>query len=154
MTTPQQSTSRAWVTGKALCILAAVTYGLLTAAIDVFDPHHLTNPTWPGHARFHLLWLISAGAIGAATSIYFFWTATPRTFERVRTGAMLGAMHLGGFFSAVLFKPLAGAEFDADGRVLLGFFPPAALHLSTSTALLILGVVLCHKARIQEGTAR
>lgn len=149
MTTAQLPSSPAWVAGKALCIVAAVTYGLLTAAIDVVDPHHLTNPTWPGHARFHLLWLISAGALGAMTSIYLFWTATPRTLERVHTGALLGAMHVGGFFVAAVFKPAAGAEFDADGRVLLGFLPPAALHLATSATLLVAGVLLCHKARNQ-----
>jgi hypothetical protein len=131
--------------GKSLCILSAFTYGLLTAIIDVVDPHHLRNPAWPGHARFHLLWLIGAGAWGALTSIYFFWTATPQTLSRIRTGALLGAMHLCGFFTAVAFKPAAGAEFDADGRVFLGFIPPAALHLTTSAALLVAGVALCHR---------
>ena len=153
MTTAPTPPSPTWIAGKALCIVSAVTYGLLTAAIDVVDPHHLTNPTWPGHARFHLLWLISAGALGALASIYLFWTATPRTPERLRTGALLGAVHIGGFFLAAIFKPAAGAEFDADGRVLLGFLPPAALHLATSATLLLAGVSLCRKARNQEVTA-
>lgn len=149
MTSAQAPASRAWVAGKVVCIIAAVTYGLLTAAIDVVDPHHLTNPTWPGHARFHLLWLIGAGALGALTSSYLF--ATARTLERVHTGALIGAMHLGGFFLAAIFKPFAGAEYDADGRVLLGFIPPAALHLATSAALLFAGVSLCRRAT-QGGT--
>ncbi|MFT3767294.1 MAG: hypothetical protein QM820_17485 [Minicystis sp.] len=129
--------------GRALCITSTVTYGLLTALIDVLDPHHLRNPEWPGHARFHLLWLISAGVLGALASIYLFWTATPRSPERIRTGALLGMIHIGGFFTAALFKSVSGAEFDADGRVLFGFIPPAALHLSTSAALLAAGVSLC-----------
>ena len=134
-----------WFVGKALCIFSAFTYGLLTALIDIFDPHHLKNPAWPGHAKFHLLWLISGGALGALTSIYLFWTATPQSLVRIRTGAMLGALHIGGFFTAAIFKPVTGAEFDADGRVLLGFIPPAALHLGASAALLVAGVFLCHK---------
>lgn len=133
-----------WVVGKALCILSAFTYGLLTAAIDIVDPHHLQNPDWPGHARFHLLWLISDGALGALASIYLFWTATPRSLWRIRTGALLGALHIGGFFVAAAFKSAAGAEFDADGRILFGFLPPAMLHLGTSAALLFAGVNLCH----------
>lgn len=144
--THEERPPRAWKLGKAICILSTVTYGLLTAAIDVVDPHHLTNPAWPGHARFHLLWLISAGALGAFASIYLFWTATPRTIERLHAGALLGAAHVGGFFLAALFKPFAGAEFDADGRVLLGFVPPAALHLFTSASLLVAGVSLCRSA--------
>lgn len=134
-----------WAVGKGLCIFAAVTYGILTALIDVLDPHHLQNPAWPGHARFHLLWLISGGAIGAFVSIYLFATAAPATLWRIRTGALIGAIHIGGFFSAVVFKPFAGAEYDAGGRVLLGVIPPAALHLTASASLLAAGVLLCHR---------
>ncbi len=134
--------------GKALCAVSAFTYGLLTAAIDVIDPHHLRNPLWPGHAKLHLLWLICGGAIGALTSIYLFLTATPRTFSNIRTGALIGAIHLGGFFSAALCKQAAGAEFDADGRVLFGFLPPAVLHLSLSAALLFVGFSLCKKHEV------
>lgn len=148
MSSEHPPSSSTWVVGKALCILSTFTYGLLTALIDIFDPHHLQNPAWPGHAKFHLLWLISAGALGAFVSIYLFWTATPRTLERVRTGALLGALHIGGFFTAAAFKSVSGAEFDADGRVLLGFLPPAALHLCVSAALLFAGVSLCHKKGI------
>jgi len=136
--------------GKALCILSAFTYGLLTAAIDIVDPHHLQNPTWPGHAKLHLLWLISAGAIGAITSIYLFWTATPRSLERIRMGGLLGAVHIAGFFTAAIFKNMANAEFDADGRVLFGFLPPAMLHLSLSASLLAAGVFLCHKHKNEK----
>jgi len=141
---PSLSSPR-WVAGKALCILAAFTYGLLTALIDVFDPHHLQNPAWPAHAKLHLLWLISSGALGACTSIYLFWTATPSTLSRIRTGALLGAIHIGGFFLAAAFKNVTGAEFDADGRVLFGFLPPAMLHLGLSATLLFAGVSLCLK---------
>lgn len=145
MSSERSPSSTTWAVGKALCILSAVTYGLLTGLIDIIDPYHLQNPDWPGHARFHLLWQISAGALGALASIYLFWTSTPRTLERVRAGAFLGAIHLGGFVMAAAFKSAAGAAFDADGRVLLGFLPPNMLHLSVSAALLFAGVSLCHK---------
>lgn len=134
---------RRWAVGRAICIFAAFTYGLLTAAIDVIDPYHLLNPQWPGHARFHLLWLICGGALGALTSIYLFWTATPKNPVRLQMGALLGAVHLGGFFLAALLKGAAGAEFDADGRLLFGFLPPNMLHLGTSAALLFTGYKLC-----------
>ncbi len=145
MTSELTPSPRVWAVGKGLCIFAAFTYGLLTALIDVIDPNHLRNPAWPGHAKLHLLWLISGGAIGACVSIYLFATATPATRWRIRTGALIGAIHIGGFFAAALLKPLAGAEYDADGRVLLGFIPPAALHLSISASLLAAGVFLCSK---------
>lgn len=55
------ATPRAWKVGKALALLAAFTYGPLPTLIDTFDPAHLRNPTWPPHARLHLMWLISVG---------------------------------------------------------------------------------------------
>ena len=83
--------------------------------------------------------------LGALVSISLFWTATPHSLSRIRTGALLGALHIGGFFVAAAFKNAAGAAFDADGRVLFGFLPPAMLHLGTSAALLFAGVRLCHR---------
>jgi hypothetical protein len=141
-----QTPPRAFHAGRALCIVSAVTYGVLPAIIDTLDPHHLRNPEWPGHARLHLLWLISAGLYLSLFSIYLFWTATPRTFERMRTGATIGALHIAGFFTAGLLKGAAGAAFDADDRVILGFIPPAILHFSTSALLLFAGFSLCRSA--------
>lgn len=143
-----QPPSRAWSLGRALMIFAAFTYGVLPAIIDTFDPHHLRNPDWPPHARLHLMWLISAGLYLSLFGIYLFATATPRTFDRVRVGAMMGALHIAGFFTAAAFKSAAGAAFDADGRVLLGFIPPAALHFTTSATLLFAGYALSRRAAL------
>lgn len=134
---------RAWRVGKALTLLAAFTYGPLPALIDTLDPAHLRNPTWPPHARLHLLWLISSGLYSSLFGMYLLATATPRSFDRMRVGAALGAIHVAGFFTAGIFKSAAGAAFDADGRVLFGVVPPAMLHFGTSAALLLTGYVLC-----------
>ncbi len=149
-----QPPSRAWSLGRALMIFAAFTYGILPAIIDTFDPHHLRNPDWPPHARLHLMWLISAGLYLSLFGIYLFATATPRTFDRVRVGAMMGALHIAGFFTAAAFKSAAGAAFDADGRVLLGFIPPAALHFTTSATLLFAGYTLSRRAALALDDAR
>lgn len=140
------SSNTTWITGKSLCILSAVTYGVAPAFIDTLDPHHLTSPDWPPHARLHLLWQISTAFFLALLSIHFFWKATPRAPGPLRSGVLVGMAHLAGFFTAASLKGVAGAAFDADGRVILGFLPPAALHFSTSTALLLAGFALCRRA--------
>jgi len=145
-TDTSEGPKRAFTTGRALCIVAAITYGVLPALIDTLDPHHLRNPHWPPHARLHLLWLISSGLYLSLFSIYLFATATPRSFARVRAGAMVGALHIAGFFTAGIFKGAADAAFDADGRAILGFIPPAILHFCVSTALLLSGFLLCRAA--------
>ncbi len=138
--------STTWALGKTLAMLAAVLWGVLPAFIDTLDPAHLRNPAWPPHARQHLLWGVSTGAWLAVLGLVMFATATPRTVSRVYVGAAAGGAHIAGFFTAAVFKDLAGGAFDADGRVLLGFLPPAVLHFSTAAALLAAGVALCRRA--------
>lgn len=138
-------TSKTWTLGKGLCLASAVTYGVLPPLIDTFDPHHLLNPTWPPHARMHLMWLNAAGLYLGIFCLYNFWTATRETFDRLRVGVHVGLLFLAGFFTAGLFKNAAGAAFDADGRLLFGVAPPAIVHLSTSTLLLLAGYYLCRK---------
>lgn len=142
-TNPSNTT---WIAGKSLCILSAVTYGVAPALIDTLDPHHLTSPDWPPHARLHILWQISTAFFLGLLSIRFFWKATLRSPGPLRSGVLVGATQLAGFFTAASLGGLAGAAFDADGRVLLGFLPPAVLHFSTSTALLLAGFALCRRA--------
>lgn len=143
---------RTWAIGRAIALFAAFTYGVLPACIDTLDPHHLRNPSWPPHARLHLLWLNATGLYLALWGMHRFHTATPATFERFRAGAAVGALHIAGFFTAALFKGPAGAAFDADDRVVLGFIPPAMLHLGLSAALLFTGYTLCRRAA--AGVAR
>jgi hypothetical protein len=143
------SSSKNWRIGKALCIFAAVTYGVAPAFIDTFDPHHLLNPEWPPHARLHLMWLNGAGLYTSLFSIYLFWTATRETFERIRMGATIGFLFLAGFFTAGLFKNPAGAAFDADGRLLFNLLPPAVAHMLTSTLILLAGYASCRKGSVK-----
>lgn len=140
-----ERSSKTWTLGKALCLFSAVTYGIMPPIIDTFDPHHLMNPTWPPHARLHLMWLNAAGLYLGLFCIYNFWTATRETFDRMRVGVTVGSLFIAGFFTAGLFKNFAGAAFDADGRLLLGLAPPAVVHLSISTLLLLVGYRLCRK---------
>lgn len=137
--------AKTWGIGKALCIVSAVTYGILPAFIDTFDPHHLMNPDWPPHARLHLMWLNGAGLYLSLFSIYLFWTTTRETFDRMRTGVSVGLLFIAGFFTAGLLKDAAGAAFDADGRLLFGLAPPAIVHFCTSTVILLVGYALCRK---------
>lgn len=141
---------RAWRVGKALTLLAAFTYGPLPALIDSLDPTHLRNPAWPPHARLHLLWLIASGLYSSLFGMYLLATATPRSFDRMRVGAALGAIHVAGFFTAGIFKGAAGAAFDADGRVLFGVVPPAMLHFGSSAALLLTGFALCRNVALHH----
>ena len=138
--------NNSWQVGRGILILASVTYGVLPAIIDSQDAEHLPNPAWPPHAKLHLLWLIAAGFYLSLYSIYLFWTASPADSTRIRTGVVIGACQVGGFYTAGVFRKRAGAAFDAGDRVLFGFLPPALLHFITSGCLLLIGYLLTEQA--------
>ena len=135
-----------WKSGRGLMIFAAVTYGVLPTIIDIFDPHHMGNPDWPPHAKLHLLWLIGMGLSLCLYSISLFWRATIERPQGIYTGAAIGACQVGAFYAAGLLSSVFGAAFDADGRLLLGFLPPALLHFLISGSLLAAGFVLATQA--------
>ena len=103
---PQPSTR--WRVGRALCVVAPVTYGLLTGAIDVLDPHHLGNPDWPGHARLHFMWAISFMFCSGLANLYYLWLR-PLGLGALRLCWVWQATSLlGGFWTAVVLADLYG----------------------------------------------
>lgn len=143
------NTAKAWSTGKILCILGTLLYGVLPVFIDTLDPHHLMNPAWPPHARLHLLWQICTGFLISMVATVLFVKATPKTVERVYIGGAIGASLVTAFMVSASLKNLVGSAFDADNRVLLGFIPPALLHFLTAGVLIAIGVWLCRNASMQ-----
>src|SRR2546423_10906747 len=62
------------------------TRALLTiTCIEFFGPigrdtnwTHLLNPTWPGHARIHLVWFLALIFFSGLANLYLIWFRRPR----------------------------------------------------------------------------
>ena len=50
----------------------SIGFGTITPLID-FNESHATNPLWTGHARFHLVWQVSAMILTAILSLVLLW---------------------------------------------------------------------------------
>ena len=101
---------------RLLVTIPAVFVAILPPLADLNDSH-LFNSLWPGHARLHTAWLISANSL---LSLFVLWTMWrgPRagTIEGVRTGGTIMAAILGGFMVAAVTKSFYGGTFaDANG---------------------------------------
>lgn len=147
-----QRTSWQWRVGRWLMIFAALVYGPLPSLIDTFDPGHLTNPTWDGHARLHLLWLIGICGYSGLTAAFLAWKATPARPEPLATATLLGVIIVGSFYTAGLFGGLVGANYGAPSSYVFGGrvgFP--LIHFGFAGLLLTAGVLLTRRGiRIHE----
>ena len=143
MSTP--ATRMDWRIGRLLMILSPLIYGPLAALIDTFDPFHLTNAEWNGHARFHLLWLICTCCYLGFTAAYLAWRATPHTFHYLRISAGICVLLIGAFYTAGALKDLVGGSFGPKEHF-LGPVPIPLLHFSISTLMMTTGYLLCRRA--------
>ncbi len=57
---------------KILISLIFLGFGLVAPLID-FNESHATNPLWTGHARFHLVWQVSAMILTSVIAFLLLW---------------------------------------------------------------------------------
>ena len=95
----------------ALCCLQ----GLATLIIDL-NRTHATNPEWPGHARFHLVWQTAAFAWLAVIEVLLVLAAGPLQDQRFYLAAILAGVPMLGFFAAFITRGLyKGTLSDPNG---------------------------------------
>jgi hypothetical protein len=83
--------------GKIMMSLASVMYGFIPPFVD-FNFTHATNPSWPGHARFHLVWQVLIMFFTAILSLYLIWFKE----DSLAIAFILGIIILGSFFLNIL----------------------------------------------------
>jgi hypothetical protein len=107
---------------RILLSLTTLGYALVTIKAD-FNRTHATNPKWTPHARFHVVWQILSYAGVGLIALYLIWSGGPESAERLYLAAALSVAVYGGFFGAVLSRPMyGGALYDDNGY--LPFRPP------------------------------
>lgn len=132
-----------------------VIQGLLTVGVLEFfgpilrdtDVTHLLNPSWVGHARFHLMWLLCFMAASGLANLWLIWrVADPRAW---RTAWVWQVCNLFGFWgAAALADGYQGLVVDPEFHMtILGlnenvFVFVALAVLSTVTAVALRGASL------------
>jgi hypothetical protein len=115
----------------SLCLLQ----GLATMAIDL-GRTHATNPMWPGHARFHLVWQTAAFVWLALLEVWLLLIAGPLMDQRFYLAAILAGIPMFGFFTALISRRIyKGTLSDPNGM------KPAFIKLRRSTFRIDLNLV-------------
>jgi hypothetical protein len=101
------------LTAKILLTIIAVMTGIGPMRAD-FNRTHATNPLWPPHARFHVVWQVLAQTGVSLFILYFLWGAT---FEGHVLIAALMNFNWGLTFYLTLFnmKRFEGSLSDVNG---------------------------------------
>ena len=92
------------LTAKLLLTLATLGYSAIPTLFD-FNNTHATNPSWTGHARYHVVWQVATFDMMAVLAMVLIWTAGADA-SQLWVPALLACFAYGGFWSANVTRPL------------------------------------------------
>ena len=140
---------------KILLTIATLGYSAVPTFFD-FNESHATNPSWTGHARYHVIWQVMSYDYVALIALFLIWTAGTNT-NLIWIAAFLALAAYGGFWTAYLARPryqgilvdevngvppfqwnIFGNQFETDANVTL-FTPLFILVLVSMLLLLTIG---------------
>lgn len=127
-------------------MLTFIAIGQILAPIAVeFNKTHATNPLWPGHARFHLVWQVLSHALSSLLAIGLLWWISPCPPERFYIAALLLGAPLFSFLIAVVVRHIyQGTLHDANGvrPWPLSLGGNRTLYLEMNLVLVVGGILL------------
>lgn len=135
------------VVARGLLALICGLQGLAAPAVDL-SRTHATNPKWPGHARFHLVWQVITASLLSALEIGLIWWSGPYVEERFYLASTLTCIPLLAFFTAVISrKGYDGSLSDPNG------IPPARIVIFGTVHHIDLNIVAVGAALLMLATS-
>jgi hypothetical protein len=133
---------------RVILSIVAAMQGVASCAVEL-NRTHATNPLWPGHARFHVVWQSCTALLAAAVEVALIWWAGPEMRSRFYLAAILIAVPMVGFAFAAFFRPLySGTLRDANGvpplraRILSRAFELEGNVIAVGTGLMALAIAV------------
>lgn len=94
------------LTAKVLLTIVTLGYSAIPTFFDLSDSH-ATNPSWTGHARYHVIWQVSSYDLIAVVALGLTWTAGADG-RGLGVPALIALAAYGGFWIAWATRPLYG----------------------------------------------
>jgi hypothetical protein len=108
---------------KILLTLAVLGFSALPARADL-NATHAANPSWTGHARFHVVWQVLSYIGLGILALVLLWASWSHETARAVIVALIATCVYGGFFGAVAFQSrYGGSLFDENG------YPPVPVRV-------------------------
>ena len=134
-----------------------VTRILLTVtAFEFFGPiardtnwTHLLNPTWPGHARIHLVWFLALIFFSGVANLYLVWFRRPRDVRDLWLSVFWQGANLASFWVACLLAPAYDGEITMpDTHMLIFGVDENVVVFTVLSAVLAAAVVTLRRAEV------
>jgi sugar phosphate permease len=128
--------------GKILISIAIFIYGYIPILAD-FNKTHATNPSWPAHARFHVVWQVFITFFIANICFYLLWQNTYSQLFTLNICFLCSLSVLGSFFlNWLLMKFYDGGLSDQNGIKPIGKFDLNLLGFAIALFCLIIGYLI------------
>lgn len=134
--------SQILILAKVLIAIPVIWYGFVPPLIDVASSHVL-NPDWPGHARFHVVWILSTNTLLSITALIFlFKPGANSTRGPLIAGLISLCVYAGFFLSLFTMSAYGGTLSDSNaGPKILGI-DGNLFAFSILTTMLMIGMLL------------
>ena len=100
------------LTAKLLLTFVTLGYSAIPSFFD-FNDSHATNPSWTGHARWHVVWQVSSYDYIALMALYLIWTAGTDVVW-LWVPALLATFAYAGFWTAFLTRNIYGGVLQDE----------------------------------------
>lgn len=100
------------LTTQILLTIVTLGYSAIPTLFD-FNSSHATNPSWTGHARYHVIWQVSTFDFLGIMSLAIIWTAGTDA-SQLWVPAMIACFAYGGFWVACLTRPIYGGVLQDE----------------------------------------
>ncbi len=102
--------------------IRAIRIALTITALEFFGPivrdfgaSHAMNPSWVGHARVHLVWLLGFMLLSGVANLYLIWLRRPFDVRDLWLSAGWQSCNLGGFWIAYVLLPVYDGAITVPG---------------------------------------
>jgi hypothetical protein len=131
---------------------------LTVVALEFFGPilrdysaSHAFNPTWVGHARLHLVWLLGFMFLSGVANVYLIWFRRPYDAGNLRLSILWQACNLGGFWLAYALAPSYGGIITLpDTHVHILGYDENVFVFTILTVILVFAAVLFATATTKD----
>jgi hypothetical protein len=103
---------------------------------------HLLNPSWVGHARFHLAWALVFMALSGLCNLYLIWFRRPQVLSSLYISWAWQACNIFGFWgAAVLERAYGGSIVDPEFHLVVMGLNENVFAFVMLTTILFISIV-------------
>jgi hypothetical protein len=141
--------TRAVFTAQILLTLTA--FEFFGPIVRDFNASHALNPSWVGHARLHLVWLLGFMLLSGIANLYLVWFRRPFDVRNLWLSAAWQCCNLGGFWMGALLAPAYGGVVTVPGEHVHIFgWDENVVVFTILSALMVAALVLLRRASVRE----